>query len=171
MPSRFADTGADGRGRVSRGWHRGTASGAEARASRRELRHLRRMVPFLAPYRLQIGAGAAALALAAATVLVFGDGLRWLVDHGFASGDTALLDRALGALFVVVALLGAASWLRSYFVSWIGERVAADLRRAVFDRIIGLDAAFFEGRDNGLTTRHSRHETCLSGRAPAAATD
>lgn len=114
------------------------------RPTSRELGRLRQLWPFLRPYRLQIGGATVALMVAAATVLGLGLGLRRLVDEGFASGSTALLDQAVLVLFGVVLLLALSSYARFYLVSWIGERVVADIRKAVFARVIALSPAFYE---------------------------
>lgn len=119
------------------------ASKVERPASR-DLGRLRQLAPFLRPYRWQIAGAVAALMVAAGTVLALGLGLRRLVDEGFASGNTALLDQAVLVLFGVVMLLAVSSYARFYLVSWIGERVVADLRQAVFARVIGLSPAFYE---------------------------
>jgi len=105
---------------------------------------LRRLVPYLLPYRGQIALAAVALVVAAGTVLALGQGVRALVDRGFGAGDAALLDRALLVLIGVTALLTVASFGRFFLVSWIGERVIADLRRDVYDRVIRLSPGFFE---------------------------
>jgi ATP-binding cassette subfamily B protein len=107
-------------------------------------RVLRRLLGLAAPYRLQLAAALAALCVASVTVLAFGIGLRWLVDSGFATGSPVRLDQALAAMLAIVVLLAAATAARSYLVAWIGERVAADLRRRVFDHVIGLSPGFFE---------------------------
>ncbi len=112
--------------------------------ARGEMRSLRALIPWLAPYRLRILGAAAALIVAAGSVLVLGQGLRGLIDQGFGAGDGALLDRALAGLFVIIALLAVATFGRFYLVAWIGERVVADLRRAVFDRLLALSPSFFE---------------------------
>ena len=112
--------------------------------ARGDIGSLRALVPWLAPYRLRIAGAGAALVVAAGSVLVLGQGLRGLIDRGFGAGDGALLDRALAGLFVIIALLALATFGRFYLVAWIGERVVADLRRAVFDRMLALSPSFFE---------------------------
>ena len=112
--------------------------------ARGDMRSLRALIPWLAPYRLRILGAAASLIVAAGSVLVLGQGLRALIDKGFGAGDGALLDRALAGLFVIIALLAVATFGRFYLVAWIGERVVADLRRAVFDRMLALSPSFFE---------------------------
>ena len=112
--------------------------------ARGDIGSLRALIPWLAPYRLRIAGAGVALIVAAGSVLVLGQGLRGLIDRGFGAGDGALLDRALAGLFVVIALLALATFGRFYLVAWIGERVVADLRRAVFDRMLALSPSFFE---------------------------
>ncbi len=103
-----------------------------------------RVLRFLKPYKLAVAGALVALTIAAATVLALGFGLRRLVDDGFSGEDTALLDQALIIMFGVIALLAVASYSRYFLVSWVGERAVADMRRAVYDHIIGLSPAFFE---------------------------
>lgn len=117
---------------------------SEGPPPKRSLRELRRLGRFLRPYRLAIAGALLALTVAAATVLVIGQGLRRLVDDGFAAGNIGLLNDALAALLVVVVVLAGATYARFFLVSWIGERVMADLRKAVFDHTLRLDPAFYE---------------------------
>ncbi|MFQ5495982.1 MAG: ABC transporter transmembrane domain-containing protein, partial [Phycisphaerae bacterium] len=114
------------------------------RPGSRNLSQLRTLWRFVRPYRVQVAGAVVALAVAAGTVLGLGFGLRLLIDEGFASGNVNLLDRAVLVLLGVVVLMAGASYSRFYLVSWIGERVVADIRRAVFDRVIALSPAFFE---------------------------
>ena len=123
--------------------------GPGQRDSSRNLSVLRELIRFIAPYKLAVAGAMLALTTAAGTVLALGFGLRRLVDDGFRGSDAGLLDQALGVMFVVIALLAAASYGRFYLVSWIGERVVADLRRAVYDHIISLSPAFFETTRTG----------------------
>jgi ATP-binding cassette subfamily B protein len=112
------------------------------------------LLPYLRPYRLRALGAAMVLLLAAGLVLALGQGLRHLIDKGFAGGSMAHLDHAALAMFAVVAALGCATAARFYLVSWLGERVAADLRQDLFDRVIGLSPAFFEtARTGDILTR------------------
>ena len=104
---------------------------------------------FLLPYRWRVAAALAALLVAAACVLALGQGLRHIVDAGFGSGNPLLLDRALAALIALAAALSIATWLRFYLMMSTGERVVTDLRRRVFDHVLGLDPAFFEATRTG----------------------
>ena len=117
---------------------------------------------FIRPYGWQVAAAALALIVAAGTVLALGKGLRMLVDEGFASGNAALLDKAVLVLLAVVVLLAGATYARFYLVSWIGERVVADVRRAVFDRVIALSPAYFEiNRTGEILSRLTTDTTIL----------
>ena len=145
----------------------GGRTAGSGRAGSRDLGQIRRLWPFLAPYRGRVLGAVLALIAAAGTVLAFGMGLRWLVDAGFAGGETALLDRALIGMLAIVAILALASWFRSYLVAWLGERLAADIRKAVYDNVIGLSPGFFEVTRTGevlsrLTTDTSLLQTVIA---------
>ncbi len=118
-------------------------------APRRDYRALRRLIAFVRPYRGRVALALLALTVAAGTVLVFGAGLRWLVDRGFVGGNAGLLDHALAGMLAIVVVLAAATFGRSYLVAWLGERVTADLRRAVFDNLLRLSPGFFETARTG----------------------
>jgi ATP-binding cassette subfamily B protein len=122
---------------------------ADSNTPRPPVASLRLLLPFLRPYLAQASGAALALLVAAGLLLALGQGLRLLIDQGFGSGDPARLNQAALLMFAVVAGLGLATALRFYLVSWLGERVAGDLRRAVFDHVIGLSARFFETARTG----------------------
>jgi ATP-binding cassette subfamily B protein len=105
---------------------------------------LRLLLSYLAPYKLQVAGAALSLTVAAGSVLALGGGLRQLVDHGFAQGDAALLDQAVLVLLGFVLLMALATYGRFSLVSWLGERVVADIRRDVFQHVIALSPGFFE---------------------------
>jgi ATP-binding cassette subfamily B protein len=118
-------------------------------ATRTRLASLRLLLPHLRPYAGRVALAATALLAAAGLLLGIGQGLRQLIDGGFASGSAAALDQAALVMFAVVALLGAFTCLRYYLVSWLGERVAADLRAAVFGHVLSLSPAYFETARTG----------------------
>ena len=134
---------------------------ASDRAASRELRHLKRLWRYLAPYRLRILGALGALTVSSAAVLSLGVGIRMLVDDGFASGDAASLDRALAALLAAVLVMAAASWGRFYLVSWLGERVIADIRRDVYSHAIGLSPRFLETMRTGEVLSRLTADTTL----------
>jgi ATP-binding cassette subfamily B protein len=110
----------------------------------RDLRQLRLLLPFVRPYHGRLAVVVASMLLAAGSVLAFGSGLRWLIDNGLTGGRAELLDEALVLMLAIVAVLAAATYMRAYYVAWIGERIAADIRRAVYDNILKLGPGFFE---------------------------
>ncbi|PXX99429.1 ABC transporter transmembrane domain-containing protein [Halomonas sp. LBP4] len=107
-------------------------------------RVLLRLLGLLRPYRWRLALAGLALLAAASSVLLLGQGLRLVIDQGFLAEDRARLNQALVMMLAVVAVLACASALRYYLVTWIGERLAADLRRRVFDHLLELEPGFFE---------------------------
>jgi ATP-binding cassette subfamily B protein len=110
---------------------------------------LSRLAPFLRPYRGRIGFALLALIVAAGSVLVLGQGLRYVVDNGFGSGDPRLLNQALGAMVAVALALSIATFFRFYLMMTTGERVVTDLRQALFDHVLSLEPAYFDAARTG----------------------
>jgi ATP-binding cassette subfamily B protein len=131
------------------------------RDTSRNYRLLLPLARFALPYRWQIAGATVALIVSAGSTLALGIGLRVLVDQGFSAGDAALLDRAVLILFGVAVLLAAGTFARFYLVTWVGERVVADVRKAVFDRIIGLSPGFFEITRTGEVVSRLTTDTTL----------
>jgi ATP-binding cassette subfamily B protein len=127
----------------------------------RDFRILLDILKFLRPYRVQAIGATLALLLAAGTVLALGPGLKFLIDQGFGQGDPSVLNKAVLALFVVAALLALGTAARFFLVSWIGERVVADMRRAIFGHIIGLSPGFFEVTRTGEVISRLTTDTTL----------
>ena len=101
------------------------------------------------PYRGRAAAAAAVLGLAAGLVLLLGQGVRRLIDFGFMTGDAQRLNQAALVMAAVVAGLGVSTAARFYLVSWLGERVAADMRGSLFDRVLGLSPNVLETMRTG----------------------
>jgi ATP-binding cassette subfamily B protein len=125
------------------------------------LRTLARVARFVRPYRQQVVYAAIALVVAAAAVLAIGQGLKFVVDRGFVGGAPGELDRTLGLMLVVVVVMASATYARFYFVSWLGERVTADLRRAVFDHLLTLPPSFFEVTRTGEVISRMTNDTTM----------
>ncbi len=119
-----------------------TEQTAERPASRR-VGALGDLLPFLRPYRMLVVLAALALVLTACVSLTLPLAVRRVVD-GFNASDAALLDQYFAAALGIAALLAAGTGLRYYLVTRLGERVVADIRRTLFDRVMGLSPAFFE---------------------------
>jgi len=122
---------------------------AQDRVKSRDLRQLRRLAGYLAAHKLQVAGALFALVIAAASVLSLGVGLRYLIDSGFAEQRTEALDHALRAAVLVILSLAVATYLRSYLVAWLGERVVAEIRSQVYAHIIRMPPGFFETTRTG----------------------
>jgi ATP-binding cassette, subfamily B, bacterial len=134
---------------------------AAARGRSRSLGSLRAVLPYLRPYRWQIAAAALSLLCASAVSLIMPQALRIMFDYGFSGKDAALIGRYFLPLLVAAALLGIFSATRFYFVTWIGERVVADIRKAVFDHVLSLTPAFFEVTRTGEVLSRLTADTTL----------
>jgi ATP-binding cassette, subfamily B, bacterial len=131
------------------------------RPKSRDFGRLVDILRFMQPYRWPAIGATVALLVAAGTVLALGPGLKFLIDQGFGEGDPAVLNKAVLVLFGVAVLLAGGTAARFYLVSWIGERVVADMRRAVFDHIIGLSPGFFEVTRTGEVVSRLTTDTTL----------
>ncbi|MDH4289527.1 MAG: ABC transporter transmembrane domain-containing protein, partial [Aquincola sp.] len=128
-------------------------------------RSLSGLVPFLRPYKLQIGLAILFLVLAAGATLVLPIALKSLIDGGLVAADPGqrimgLRDHFL-ALFGVGAALGLFSAARFYMVTWIGERVTADLRNAVYAHVVEQSPEFFETTQTGEVLSRLTTDTTL----------
>lgn len=100
-------------------------------------------------YKPRLAMAAGAVVAAAGAVLAFGWGIRSLVDHGFAQGHNAVLDRALVGLLMIILVLAAASYTRFYNVYWLAERMTADLRKKIFTKLLAQNPAYFDDHKTG----------------------
>ena len=116
---------------------------------------------FLRPYRREVVFAGIGLVIAAAAVLAVGQGLKFVVDRGFAASNAGELDRMLGLMLVVIVVMAAATYMRFYHVSWLGERVTADLRRTVFDHLVDLPPSFFEATRTGEVISRLINDTTM----------
>lgn len=122
---------------------------------------LKILIQFLQPYRTQITIFLFALVCTAAVTLSIGQGLRLVIDQGFAQQSQQHLNTAI--LFIVGAsmLMAIGTYVRFYLISWLGERVSADIRTAVFNHIVGLHPAFFETNRSGDIMSRLTSDTTL----------
>jgi ATP-binding cassette subfamily B protein len=128
-------------------------------------RALSGLLPFLKPYRGRIALAGVLLVCAAAATLLFPVALRGLIDGGIASqgaGDRTMALRAhFLELFGVAVALGIFSAARFYMVSWLGERVTADLRNAVYAHVLEQSPEFFETTQTGEVLSRLTTDTTL----------
>jgi ATP-binding cassette subfamily B protein len=113
------------------------------RAKSRRVSALAGLRPFLTPYRLMILAAGVALVVTASVSLILPIAVRRVVD-GFGVEKAAMLDQYFGAALAVAAVMAVGAGVRYYFVTRLGERVVADIRRALFDKVMGMSPAYFE---------------------------
>ncbi|WP_323813626.1 ABC transporter transmembrane domain-containing protein [Cellvibrio sp. NN19] len=136
-------------------------SNSSSALSRRQI-----LLDLLRPYRLRILFAFVALVVAAASVLLIGQGLRQVIDKGFVAGSAQWLNYALLGTLAVILVMSGATYARFYLVSWLGERITADLRRRVFAHLLKLSPAFFEQNRTGdvlsrLTNDTTQLETVI----------
>ena len=120
-----------------------------SRAKSKQLSNFLPAFRFLRPYKWRILLAGIALVTTAGVSLSLGQGLRLLIDQGFVAGSSEGLTQTLLLFLVLVTLLALGTFLRFYLVSWLGERVSADLRKAVFRHLLQLHPGFFETNLSG----------------------
>lgn len=126
------------------------------------IKSLKQLRNYLHPYLLQIIGALAALMFSSSVVLGLGGALKYLIDDGIGKNDVHLLDRSFMVFIALTLALAGATYARYYLVSWIGEKVIADIRRDVYSRIIRLHTAFFETTRTGeLISRITTDTTLL----------
>ena len=133
---------------------------AAAEPSRRvRVRPLLALVPYVMRYRGKVAAALIALLVASAATLAVPLAVRRMIDFGFSAERIGLIDQYFAVMILVAAVLAAASSLRYYFVTIIGERVVADLRTAVFAHLTELSPGFFDTAKTGEITSRLTADT------------
>ncbi len=131
------------------------------RARSRNIKPLVRLLRFARPYLGRVIIALIALLVAALALLGFGQVIRTVVDYGLAHGSRRTLDLALLLFLAVVVVLSVSIMVRGYLLNWIGERVVADVRKAVFNRVLALDVGFFETTRTGEVISRLTSDTAL----------
>ena len=134
---------------------------AAGRAKARSLRPLRQLGPFLKPYRFVIAIAAIALVASSTASLLIPPALGRLVQNGFSQALASRIDQYFLPLIGISFALALATAIRFYFVTWLGERVIADIRKAVFSHVLGLTPAFFEITRTGEVLSRLTADTTL----------
>ncbi len=116
---------------------------------------------FMKPYKKTLVGAAIALVLTAGITLSIGQGVRLLIDDGFVAQSTDALRQAVFVILGLSLFMAAGTFTRFYLVSWLGERVSADLRKAVFNHIITLHPSFFETNRSGEIMSRLTTDTTL----------
>jgi len=117
---------------------------------------------FLAPYRGRVVAAVVFLLIGSLAWLGLGQGVRLLVDEGFVSGNAARLNQLTLLVLAITLIASVAVFLRFYFMSWLGERVSADIRNRVYQHMLKLSPAFYsETRTGEVISRFTADTTLL----------
>jgi ATP-binding cassette subfamily B protein len=127
----------------------------------KSLNPLRALVPFLRPYRGALLAAIGALLVASAAMLALPVALRQLIDHGLAAKDASTINRYFVGFLAAAVIYGVFAALRFYLVTWLGERVVADLRTAVYRRVVRMDPMFYEVTRTGEILSRLSADTTL----------
>ena len=119
------------------------------------------IISFLVPYTRQIMVFLLALLVTAGITLSIGQGLRLVIDQGFAGESIEGLNIAIAFIMGGAVIMALGTYVRFYLISWLGERVSADIRAAVFNHVVGLHPAFFETNRSGDIMSRLTSDTTL----------
>jgi len=134
------------------------------RPKSRNVKPIRELVPFIRPHMGMVVGALIALVLAAGLTLTLPTAFRRMIDHGFVGADSEFVDQYFLMLLLIALLLAAASAARNYFVSRLGERVVADIRKSVYDHVMSLSPVFFETTRTGeVLSRLTTDTTVIQG--------
>jgi ATP-binding cassette subfamily B protein len=131
------------------------------RPKAKSVRPLASLLPFLKPYRSVLAWAMVALLLASGSMLALPVALKHLVDRGMSAGDADTIDIYFITFLGVAVLFGAFAAMRFYLVTWLGERVVADIRAAVYRNIVRMDPQFFEVTRTGEVLSRLTTDTTL----------
>ncbi|MGB0922548.1 MAG: ABC transporter transmembrane domain-containing protein [Alphaproteobacteria bacterium] len=134
---------------------------AQSRDKAKTVRPLAAMLPFLAPYKGHIVAGFVALIVAAGATLTIPIAMRRVIDQGFSAENASFIGEYFLGFIMVAFVFAGATALRFYFVTWIGERVVADIRKAVYTHVLSLSPRFFEQTRTGEVLSRLTTDTTL----------
>ena len=134
-------------------------SGEPPRA--KSLAPLRQLLGFLWPHKGRMIAAGTALVFTAGAQLTLGYGVKILIDEGFAGPDASGLYRAVTFMLVIGIAMAIGAMTRFYLVSWLGERVSADLRSAVFNNLVHMQPSYFESNHSGEIMSRLTTDTTL----------
>ena len=127
----------------------------------RSIKPLRTLWPFIRPYGRTLALALSALLIASLAMLAMPVALRYLIDNGFVAQDAATVNRYFLWFLAATVIFSLFAALRYYLVTWLGERVVADLRNAVYARVIRMDPAFFEVTRTGEVLSRLTTDTTL----------
>ncbi|MDX2145829.1 MAG: ABC transporter transmembrane domain-containing protein [Rhodospirillaceae bacterium] len=123
--------------------------------------YLRRTWGFMKPYTTKLAFAGTALVVTSLATLSIGVGLKFLIDRGLTAGDQEFLNLGFLGLLAIILIISTGTYFRFYFISWVGERVVADVRRAVFDQVIKQSPGFYEVTKTGEILSRLTSDTTL----------
>lgn len=127
-------------------------------------KNLKGLIPifkFVLPYKKMLAAALIALLFTSGVSLSLGQGVRLIIDNGFIAGSQEQLSAAIGVIVIMVGLLAFGTFIRFYLMSWLGERVSADIRKAVFNQLLSLHPSYFEENRSGEIMSRLTTDTTL----------
>ncbi|MFT4928136.1 MAG: ATP-binding cassette subfamily B protein, partial [Phenylobacterium sp.] len=116
---------------------------------------------FIKPYKLVVAGALFALAISAGINLSLGQGIKMVIDDGFIAGSATQLTSAIMVLIALISVMAVSTFCRFYLMSWLGERVSADIRKAVFNQIVKLHPSYFEENRSGEIMSRLTTDTAL----------
>jgi len=128
---------------------------------KKSLKTLTPIFAFVLPYKKMLAGALTALLLTSAVSLSLGQGVRMIIDNGFIAGSEEQLTSAVGVMIIMITLLAFGTFTRFYLMSWLGERVSADIRKAVFNQLLGLHPSYFEENRSGEIMSRLTTDTTL----------
>lgn len=126
-----------------------------------KLSSILQILRLVAPYRWRWICAIIALLFTAGITLTIGQGVRMVIDDGFVAGSVSQLQQGIYLLLGLSLLMAAGTFVRFYLVSWLGERVSADIRSAVFNNIVGLSPGYFDNNRSGEIMSRLTADTTL----------
>ena len=126
-----------------------------------KLSSLRYLITYLTPYKIYCLGALLALIVTSGISLLMGQGLKFVIDAGFGQNSLELLNQSLVILVVLAVVMAAGTFTRFYLVSWLGERVSADIRADVFNHLTSLHPSYFETNRSGEITSRLTTDTTL----------
>lgn len=126
-----------------------------------KLSSIAQLLRLIAPYRWRWICAIIALLFTAGITLTVGQGVRMVIDDGFVAGSVSQLQQGIYLLLGISVLMAGGTFVRFYLVSWLGERVSADIRSAVFNNIVGLSPGYFDNNRSGEIMSRLTADTTL----------
>jgi len=136
-------------------------SATTERPAATKMSSIRQLLRLIAPYRWRWVCAIIALLFTAGITLTIGQGVRRVIDDGFVAGSASQLQQGIYLLLALSVLMAAGTFVRFYLVSWLGERVSADIRSAVFNNIVSLSPGYFDNNRSGEIMSRLTADTTL----------